>query len=634
MQGRTIRRWHSRKHTQAISRQPVIGQTAALTLLADAGARKTDGGKSLTRRMGLLRKIFYFILVAAWLFISLDLLWPVLFPIQASIPAEKPPGKSGVNYLVIAPQAFSGVAAEWAAYRQASGFQAATVLLSPEQKTPQAIAQLIQETYYQSGSPYPFYVILLGPPYSHANADIFLPPHKFKVAAPITQLYGYEYILGDSGYTFDEQRKQWLPIAIGRIPFEEEVLIHQALSKTKRYEMDSANGLSALQVNLTASDAAWGDAFGKLAETMLRQFAGHFISPDINFKIVYGFSQSAYSLPTDQYASRINESLNGSPLWWTYVGHGGDALGPAIGKNGEWVDMYDSNAALSMPDVNQTIATFVACTLGDYERPSFSHLIAMLPQGPVAVFAASDITFDVPNTFLQRDLMTLALNKQVETVGEWTRLAKFGYQHAAYDRTFFVWLLHQQLDELYNRTIVADCDATDVFTEQDAIEHQLYGYNLFGDPALHIKHAKRDLEVTSRLAGPFDWGEIYVHGKSALPQGTPIAVWLKPFPGSRLDVQPESDPVERFEQANRMALAATMTQVEAGGTFEGNLRTPGLALGKYVVTAASLSAPTVVGHDILYVGLPWQEWLTNRWLWWTLISFSLFSLYRAKSKNT
>lgn len=583
------------------------------------------------------------LIILTWGVLSLAFLWPWIAQLRDTTPPLRLPPAAGYNYLIIAPKNFRESALEWADYRRQSGYQVKVALLDEQQRTTAQVAKLIRETYFSSQSPYPFFVLILGHAHTEiAHPESYIPTYTLPITPQEADIVGYDTIAGDSGYAFDPETNTWLPIIIGRLPFFYEEWVFAKLADVRQYEKSSLSALQRRQVELIASDANWGDAFALLMEAGLREFARAYLPPDVNLHTIYGYPRSVYSLPLEKYPREVLSRFNAGALWVSYVGHGSDyALGPATSLDGTTATMLDYQSVVDFPlAMNNTIVTFTACAVGTLDSssdiPSLAELLTMPIGGKaIATFAASRITFEIPNTFLQKDLMLLLFDERVQTLGEWVQRAKFGYANPALDSSLTLWLFKQFAATIYNWLIIApDCPCN--FEDEQIYLWHLWSYNLFGDPALRIARYTAQAEISPALFWqPFGiGGALKFSGHIEADAGKlpkEVQVFLKPAPGSDIPVKGENrSQWQVYQTVNRAYLGQSSAKVLEDGSFRGEIGVPAATKsGKYVLEVIGGEAH---GMRVVYLGFPLAELLRSKIVWWSAITlYLLLRLRRRKS---
>jgi hypothetical protein len=163
---------------------------------------------------------------------------------------------------------------------------------------------------------------------------------------------------------------------------------------------------------------------------------------------------------------------------------------------------------------------------------------------------------------------------------------------------------------------------------------QRHAYNLFGDPALKIAYARRDLTIRPR----FPWqsfGEALAFSGEGpeLQAGQRVTVTLfAPIGRGAQSPSGTGDPVERYTRANDQVVAQVPVTAAAQGQFAGELQLPaGLRSGPYRLAAlAATGAGTSIAAQVVYLGWPPAgRLLLSPWPWWLGITGALcFGLVR------
>ena len=199
--------------------------------------------------------------------------------------------------MIIAPTGLQNSAEAWAAYRQERGYRVA-VYVTEEQTTSEQIRWLIHEVYQRSGEPYPFYVLLLG--HAHPDSpypDSFLPTDSLALPRKEAAAWGFDHIPGDGGLTRDPASRQWIPIAIGRIPAPNERFALDVLKRIQRYETQPPIGQGRTRIELIASSSTWGAFIDRSIERLWSFYLNTYLPPHIQAHVLYGNPDSLYSYP-------------------------------------------------------------------------------------------------------------------------------------------------------------------------------------------------------------------------------------------------------------------------------------------------------------------------------------------------
>lgn len=450
-------------------------------------------------------------LLLLWGISTLNIAWLPLITFFDNTPNQKTPVSSTYNYLIISTERLKNYAENWSEYRASTGYKVRTVLLK-EGATEENVREAILNTYAESGRPYPFYVLIIG--HAHPNSNVpeaYIPTAHFQIAPKYKGLLQSEFVSGDNGFIANTEDFSFLPIAIGRIPVGAWILKlsdpefypfnHNMFERIESYEKNPPTGKQLNQFEFIASDSLWGDTFGTMIEKAMLSFSEANMPNYVNPYIIYGYGKSKYSLEIDQYPASIAERMSKGSLWFSYVGHGGDILGPATSKTGEVAPMFSAWDVITKYDLSKTILTFVACTTTEIDRegnvPGLSESLYTFMGGPVAVFGSSKITFATPNTFLQKDLMFTMYNEQPKTIGIWLLQSLFGYSNPKNDRSISMFTFHRLIEPIYSLTIKEEPNQNNVKISNQIIYFwHAYTYILLGDPAMRLAPPVKSLDIS------------------------------------------------------------------------------------------------------------------------------------------
>jgi hypothetical protein len=562
------------------------------------------------------------LLAIAWMGLALYHAWPVFSSWLDNTPEPRPPAPDGVNFLIVAPEGLQVGARAWAEYRRSRGYAVQVEVLPPQEATVEAIRAVIQQVYRRSGAPYPFYVLLIG--HAHPGSSYpgsYLPAPGLALEAEQALELGADFIPGDEAYALDPETGAWLPVAFGRVPAWIEPQVSAVLDRVRAYETHPPQGAGRARLEFVASASEWGPLFDRLAEFLLAVFWNTHLPPAYSVHTLSGDPASPYSFPLPDLPAETARRLDSGALLFSYAGHGMDKrLSPAFSPSGERGPVFSYWDALRLEDSSTTLATFVACSAGRYDLPgddlSLAELLVLFDAGPVATFAGSRVTFAVPNTLLQMDLLMLLENRP-ETAGEWLRQAKIAYANPGADRSLPAWGIRRLLPDLYRMTIRSD-RPEGVIPTRDTFLWQRYAYNLFGDPALALALPRIDLALQAPAWLPAA-RRLRFSGGGDLPPGRTVTVTLEALPGSMLPgAQPGDGQAMSYRRANDKTAARTTVVTGVRGNFQGELSLPrSLPAGSYRLRAViATGEETRLGIRTVWLGWPLLEVLLSPLVWW------------------
>lgn len=599
-----------------------------------------------SRRLRIFRewlfRLGYMILIIAWVILTLDITWPAISTLRNSQVKYKITESSGVNYLVIAPQALEKTASAWADYRESSGYQTEVILLSPSQAKEQLISELIQNTYAENKEPTPFYVLLVGHahPFS-SNPDTFIPAAHFTVDQSRSSTFGPDPIASDDGYASNNSTglpDHQLPIIIGRIPArtEEEGLL--LLERTKSYEARPPTGESRTRIELVTSNAGFGSEFDPIFEWALRILIQKILPDEYTWHMLNGNASSPYNFPVDLFPNEVAQRFNTGALAVVYIGHGQpDMLAWAYSPQGIASRIFNVKDAQLINNANSSLAIFTACSAGRYDLIgddiSLVESIYLTPGGPVATYSSSAWINGILNGRLVLDIFETLLINKPPILGEWVSRIETWSESMVSNQLLPAVLkaLIPRLSRVYNNSLFYS--QSQAHLELD-VQHATY--NLFGDPALRIAYPQMGLEISPDLSWQLQKGSLTFHGKGNFPAGQQVSISLERIFGSTYEGNDQfNGAINQYFQANNPVISHANASIGSKGNFSGRLiippATPG---GKYLIKAVSIvENHTYVDTHPVYIGWPSVlEIMTSVYIFWSIItSVLLIKVFRFRS---
>ena len=566
------------------------------------------------------------ILVLTWLFFSLDLLWPIISPIFNRQLTPRLPPQAGVNYLIIAPEGLAASAHEWEKFRQTTGYQTQTIILSAvDARSPALIRKIVLDTYRLSQSPDPFFLLIIG--HAHADSpdyDAFIAPARITLPKsavfifPIKRVYSQcqtsmdcETIPGDDGF-ITENDETFLPIAVGRIPAKNNQEVLSVLERTKEYEQFPPQGENLTHVELLASDSLWGDEFNAMMELGLKILFTQFLSPEYQLHFLYGSQTSNYSVPAEKFSQEAIRRFDADPTLLVYAGHGlHNRVGPVFTADKKRLQVLTIQDTTQISHAEHTIAFAIACLAGAYDLPkdmgdSLAEALILSPKGPVGVYAASRISFAVDNLLIGEEMFWRKTHPNDATLGELLSMVENSYQFPETDTAFALWAGKSIFIPIYQIgewAITRFTNNEDNFSPQKIAVWHRYEYNLFGDPALKLSIPRHEIKLDSPL-GQFTWDpEINFSGSAPLPPGSNVTVSLA-VPLDRTlprELSPKKDS-SVYEAVNQRLVARVYVPIDEQGSFAGKIKFPAaLPAGKYYLLAMAVDGQiTQTGYQATY----------------------------------
>lgn len=574
--------------------------------------------------------------LAVWGVLTLALVWPALAGWRESTPPERPPLPGGYNYLIIAPPGLKSSAQVWGLYRRERGYQA-SVYLTGKRATTEEIRWIIHEVYQRSGKPYPFYVLLLGQ--AHPGSpypESYLPTDRLPLRPAEAILWKQDKAAGDNGYARDPNTLEWLPIAIGRVPAPDDSYALNVLGRVERYETQPPVGDGRARVEVVASSSTWGTLIDRTIERLLSHYVDEQLPSYIQAHVLNGNPESAYHYPLKGLQAETARRFDSGALLVSYIGHGSKSvLAPAVDENGVETRLFSINDLYRVQNASQSVMTFVACGVGQFDLPgeqiSLAEALLLSENGPVATYAASRITFPLPNTMLEKDLLQLMFQERVATVGEWLRQVRDASDRPGIDKSLAIWMGRKLTPYLY--VLTTGKFGIGKISPKSAYLWERYAYNLFGDPAMRLAYPQPELQIQPLMRWiPVAW-RVYFSGQSEPGQ---VVVVMLNYPAGATPAMRSKSADRRvvYTDANNKMLAGTITIADEKGRFKGWLSLPwGIAAGRYVLQAlATTETKTLVGSTEVQLGLPQIEKLCSTPPVWLAVSLVL--LFRLARRRT
>ena len=567
--------------------------------------------------------------LSAWILLTLTLIWPAMIAGRETYPEPRLPTAGGYDYLVIAPRNLFESAQAWVEYRKTCGYRAVAYMID-NTATSEQIRWVIHEIYHRSGDPYPFFVLLLG----HAHPDSpypesYLPTDRLRLSKGESLTWGYKSVPGDGGYAYDPKSDQWLPIAIGRIPALENRSAQDILVRVQKYEIQPPVGEGRTRVEVIASSTDWGAWIDQAFERLLNFYAYTNLPGYLEMHVLTGNPDSSYSYPLEDLVNETARRFDSGALLVSYIGHGGDdVLLPAFSRDGYYTWLFSLEDLHRVQRASDSVMTFVACDVGQFDLPgnriSLAEALLLYDRGPVATYAASRITFPLPNAILEMDLLQTMVQEKLPTVGQCLQRVRDAPDNPI-DPSFLTWFGRKVVPYLY--VLTTGEFSIGKITPQSCYPWQRYAYNLFGDPALALAYPTIGLEVEPR----FQWlplgQKLSFYGKGPLATGQTVYVSVN-YPAGAASEYSGNIKDQRFiyARSNSKALTTTSVSVDRNGQFRGELELPsGLPAGRYILQAITMTdKETLIGNENLYIGFSPSLIFGSTSLWWLIISIVLW----------
>jgi len=430
-----------------------------------------------------------FAFLCAWVALAAGCAAPANKPYEYEPAAQQPalsvPG-SRTDYLVLAPRAYADELAPLLAMRKAQGhvpdLRAVEDIYAARSggvPSSEALAAEIQGLLAVRPSALR-YIVLAGDPQS---GPALVP--SFMAEVGDWKPYGFDVRSHrtDHGYAFFGQQ----PLAVGRLPARTEREMSEIVHKLVTYEASASAGAWQRRVNVFGGPADFGPVADGMLESQATTLLDELLPYDYDVGVVFAKADSPWAFRFDRLGEKLVSQLNEGSLLTVYAGHGNeDAFDRARYRGKRYA--IGSTKELEALNIEQGSPIFVSltCLTGDYGRTSGERSIAetmiLHPRGPIAVFAASDVSHPYPNLLYAQALLDSFLVQRHATLGAGIVAAKL----SMLDRSI----------PLASLLVPGDLEAIK--------KEHLTLYNLLGDPATHVRlplHATVSLPETQVKPG-------------------------------------------------------------------------------------------------------------------------------------
>jgi len=475
-----------------------------------------------------------------------------------------------VNYLVVTTDGLAEVAAEFARYRNRTGFRAEVHRASELAAAPYTAAAMVTAvhgvldaavTAAPAGAP--IFLLLLGDaPGAEEPANDLLP------VTICENNYGDCF----TDNTYGDLDGDRIPeVAVGRIPARTPERARAYLEKLEAHESEYEPGLWNRRLSLYTGQGGYGEEIDGMIEMMVLEGLK---VVDHAFDIIGAYDNPASPYYYTPFQDKVVELINAGNLITMYIGHGSEGWtqGLPIERMGE-----------IRCEHRYPLAFFFACLTGAFagEEDAISEMFLFKPDGAVTVFASSDISHPYGNAVLPYETQRALLNARADTLGEALLLTK---RQAI-----------ENEDEMRSLMDSFAALAGVLEEEREVLRYQHNDlYNLLGDPAVSIRYPRAEIDLAGAVEGSYRSGRLTVRGAApGLNQGTAL-VSLECERDQILEELEEIDPqnpdpakVQRnWAKAVDMVVTEKSVPVEGDGAFEATLEfRSDLPRGDYYIKA-------------------------------------------------
>ncbi|MBQ2038107.1 MAG: hypothetical protein II486_01505 [Thermoguttaceae bacterium] len=360
--------------------------------------------------------------------------------------------------LVVCPPVFESALQPWIEYRRSQGYElfllslAATnsdgsvdegIQLEPVASPAEIKAKILKVAKDHDVAA----VVLVGD-----GAPTLDAPYNWRDVVPAArvrsltlEVFGGEDVIATDSFYGDLDDDGFADVPVGRFPVETPEELRAMVAKIIRYETSSPAGNWMRRVNLYAGpngvdlrvigsrqggelgDSAPTRGISSLVDSIIdntaRKMFAQFLPQEFSVSLTQCSLRSNFCPYPPDFNDVFVQRANEGSLFLVYMGHGRVlGLDRFVAGNKDYgifeiEDCDRLNASNHAP-----IAFFFACYTGAYDAncASLAERIALAPNGPVAVYAASRLSAPYGMSVLGASLLECALNDESESVEEYT----------------------------------------------------------------------------------------------------------------------------------------------------------------------------------------------------------------------
>ncbi|MDR2757664.1 MAG: C25 family cysteine peptidase [Planctomycetaceae bacterium] len=311
--------------------------------------------------------------------------------------------RASEHVVVVCPQAFYRSLEPWINYRSSQGY---TIHVLLEPFTVQNIKnriQLLTEQVSVSA------VVLVG-------KEMIPSP---QIPCRVVQHFGKESSLASDDWYADLNNDGVPDMAVGRFAANTTTELDSQIQKTIRYETEIPTGIWSRQFQIVAGISHFSPLLDGAVESATRYLLTETIPESYEIMLLHANWKSPFCPAPVDYQKELFETINRSPLFWTYFGHGHpQMLDPFVTPLGSLVTLSTNDFPQLHCRKSFPIAFLFCCYGGvlDLEPYSLAEKLIQQPEGPVAVLAASRTTMPYGMSVLGIELLQEYLKKQNEFV--------------------------------------------------------------------------------------------------------------------------------------------------------------------------------------------------------------------------
>lgn len=400
------------------------------------------------------------------------------------------PVEAGVTYIVVADDHLVEAAEAHAAYRAGQGLVTAVFSVSSlvqgevdAASLVPAVRAVVASARARVAGGTPLFLVL----YGDAPGEFEDPAGMIPAAGCENDSLPYAGCATDNAYG-DIDDDGVPEAAVGRVPVRTAGEGAAFLAKIQAFESKYETGTWNRRVALYTGEAGFGGEVDAMIEAAVMEGLKR-VSHAFDIIGAYDNPNSPYYYTP--FEEKVLDIYNEGSLMTIYVGHGSDESMQGLSE--EQIDAI--HCAHRLP-----FALFFACHTGDYteEDDSISELLFAKADGPIAVFASTDVSHPYGNAVLAYEAQRAFLDARPRTVGEALLATKVQSIENADDFRKFV-------------DAAAQAGGVSPWEQQRLRRQHLDLYNLLGDPATPMQYPASEV-VFDPIQGELPDGTLTVSG--------------------------------------------------------------------------------------------------------------------------
>ena len=392
---------------------------------------------------------------------------------------------SAQPYVVVGPSAFAPAARPLLEARKAQGLAPLWIELDAQLAgDARALAARIHAEIGKTKTP--GYLLLLG---DSDRGKAPLPTlSRPGLQSLVPGMPGKQRVWSDLGFV-DPQDSGSPTWAIGRIPARDAEQVATVVAKILAYEK-IAPGPWVRELELVAGDGDFGVVIDTVLNGALRQLFAEELAPGFALGALIALPDSPFFASPPTFGQEVRNRLDAGPFALVYAGHGWiDRFADLRlrGQPGAWPILRTDDVA-KLEHAERSIVLAWACHIGEFPREALGEVLLRAPHGPVAVVAASEVSFPFGDFVLGRELMRAQEDLGITRLGDLVKVSK---QRA----------LHPDPTDKFGKraALLAGLMGLDADQQQELRRYTADLYHLLGDPALLLPaRGKLDVQVEGR----------------------------------------------------------------------------------------------------------------------------------------